>query len=71
MNTEPYAKEIEDALAVELHNLDKPPPKTNGPVKPSHVTLAVELDQVLESLQTRIRQMETIKAAVVALKATL
>ena len=70
MNTEPYAKEIEDALDRELKDLGKPP-KANGPIGPSKVTLAVELDQVIDSMQTRIRQMEQIKAAVEAMKASL
>lgn len=60
---EQFAKEVEKALDIEL--------KTNGPVKPGKITLAVELDQVIESLETRIRQMETIKSAVEAMKASL
>ena len=66
---EQFAKEVEKALDIELHNLDKP--KANGPVKPGKVTLAVEIDQVIDGLQTRIRQLETIRTAVEALRNTL
>ena len=44
--------------------------KGNG-TRLGNVTLAVEVDNVIDSLATRIRQMETIKAAVEALRATL
>ena len=59
MNTEPYAKEIEDALDRELKDLA---PKINGgTVKPGNITLAVEIDNVIESLHGRIRVLEALK----------
>lgn len=60
---EQFAKKIEKAFDDQL--------KANGPVQPGKITLAVELDQVIESLETRIRQMQTIKTAVEAMKASL
>ena len=69
MNTEPYAKEIEDALDRELKDLA---PKINGgPVKPGNVTLAVELDSVIESLRDPHPAMETDQVRLEALKTTL
>ena len=67
INEEELSKEVEKALGVEVA---KNVAKGNG-TRLGNVTLAVEVDSVIEGLQHRIRQMETIKAAVEAFRATL
>lgn len=64
---EQFAKEVEKALGEEI---TKSVVRGNG-TRLGNVTLAVEVDHVIESLQTRIKQMETIKAAVEAFRSTL
>lgn len=66
MIDEDFAKTIEKTLDKDLKL-----PLNGGPTRPSKITLAVELDQVIEGLHSRIKNLETIKAAVELLKATL
>ena len=67
MDENDISKEVEKALGVEVL---KSVVKGNG-TRLGNVTLAVEMEAVIESLAHRIKQMETIKAAVEALRATL
>ena len=61
------SKEVEKALGNEIA---KNVSRGNG-TRLGNVTLAVEVDNVIEGMQTRIRQLETIKAALEALRITL
>ena len=67
INEEELSKEVERALGEQVA---KSVVKGNG-TRLGNITLAVELDNVVESLQTRIRHLETIKSAVLQLKDTL
>ena len=57
MMDEDFAKTLEKALDKELK-----PPVNGGPIKPGKITLAVEIDHMIEGLHSRIRVLEALKA---------
>ena len=64
---EEFAKNLEKVIDDKVVK----PPLNGGPTRPSKITLAVELDNVIASVEARLRGLEQVKAALETLKATL
>ena len=71
MMDEEFAKNLEKAVEKELKMPLKVPSTNNGPTRPSHITLSVEIDQMIEGLNERVRSIEVFIRALEAFKATL
>ena len=71
MMDEEFAKNLEKSIEKELKVPLKVPSTSNGPTRPSQITLSVEIDQMIEGLNERVRSIEVFIKALNAFRATL